>query len=532
MTVAEYIADQLFKRRARYVFGVPGGNSITYIDAFKRAGLEFILTANESAAAVMADVTARLTGVPGICLSTLGPGATGLSSGIGEALLDRSPVIALASEVSENMINRTMQMNINNQKLFEPLCKSVFRLSPRNTPSIIERAFNISTAEYPGPVYIGLPSGIEDQEVGSAFFEFPGDRFHEYENDIKGIQNLLACSVRPVLAIGLTFARLGSTTELNEFLEKHKMPVVITPMAKGILNEDHPCYAGVLFHALSDCLEDIFQKADLVIGLGYDPVEVSYESWIPNVPLVHFNTIKTDLPELSHSKQFIGSPDEWFALLDHADLNHLQFNRQLVESTRDEMLSVFNGFSDHFGPVTALKVLQDELPADSILTTDVGSHLHLAGQFWLTGGNKNILMTNGWSGMGFGLPAAIAAKITKPFLQVTCITGDGGFLMTAGEIVTARRYNLPIVVVVFSDGELNLIRLKQTWGNHVPYATKLYSGDLFNSNNFMGIKVITADSEDSMKIAVREALSVNSPVIINARIDPEDYNWLVVRTKN
>jgi acetolactate synthase-1/2/3 large subunit len=141
-------------------------------------------------------------------------------------------------------------------------------------------------------------------------------------------------------------------------------------------------------------------------------------------------------------------------------------------------------------------------------------------------------MTNGWSGMGFGLPAALAAKMARPMSPVVCITGDGGFLMMAGEIITARRYNFPVVVVVLSDGELNLIRLKQTWENINPYATRLYSGDLFDSDIFFGIRVIPADSEESMLNAIRESLSLNSPVIINARIDPDDYNWLVVRKKS
>jgi acetolactate synthase-1/2/3 large subunit len=173
--------------------------------------------------------------------------------------------------------------------------------------------------------------------------------------------------------------------------------------------------------------------------------------------------------------------------------------------------------------------MQEELPGDTILTVDVGSHLHLAGQYWNTSGKQNIIMTNGWSGMGFGLPAAFGAKIASPGSTVVCVTGDGGFLMTAGEIITARRYNLQVIIVVFSDGELNLIKLKQSWQNLSPYGTSLYSGDLFDSESFFGISVINADSEDSMRIAIKEAISLKKPVIVNTRIDPDDYKWLIVR---
>jgi acetolactate synthase-1/2/3 large subunit len=131
--------------------------------------------------------------------------------------------------------------------------------------------------------------------------------------------------------------------------------------------------------------------------------------------------------------------------------------------------------------------------------------------------------------MGFALPAALAARITNPERNIVCVTGDGGFLMMAGEIITARRYNLPVVIVVLSDGELNLIKLKQKWHDYQPYGTNLYSGDLFDSDIFLGIEVISAETEESMRQAVKDSLLLNKPVIINARIDSEEYNWLVVK---
>jgi acetolactate synthase-1/2/3 large subunit len=138
-------------------------------------------------------------------------------------------------------------------------------------------------------------------------------------------------------------------------------------------------------------------------------------------------------------------------------------------------------------------------------------------------------MTNGWSGMGFGIPAAMAAQMNNPYATVACITGDGGFLMMAGEIITLRRYSLPIIIVVFSDGELNLIKVKQSWKELPAYGTILYQDDLFGADVFFGIKIIRASSTDAMRKAVIEALSVNEPIIINAVIDPEDYKWLIVR---
>jgi acetolactate synthase-1/2/3 large subunit len=235
------------------------------------------------------------------------------------------------------------------------------------------------------------------------------------------------------------------------------------------------------------------------------------------------------MPDSPKIVQYTGQPVEWFDLLDNHFSVYPEFNSAVINSVRDEMASVFEGFTGHFGPVAALKVLMEELPADAIITADVGSHLHLAGQYWRTAGRRNLLMSIGWSGMGFGIPASLTASLANPEKTVACITGDGGFLMTAGEVLTARRYNLPVIIIVLADGELNLIKLKQFWKNIAPCGTVLYSGDLFEAKTFLGVKVISVDSESAMRVAVNDALSLNEPVIINARIDPEDYKWLIVR---
>jgi len=531
MTIAEYIANQLFNNGVRYVFGIPGGPSVPYLEAFKAAGIEFILTSDENSAGVMADVSARLTGIPGICHATFGPGATNISTATGGALLDRSPVIVFTSEMPDSLLHRTVQMNIDHQKLFEPLTKKTFRVTRENVSQVLDNAFRFCNEEFPGPVHIGLPSDIACLETNDFPLQTIKSEIHVFENEVNRIIDLLEKSRRPLVAIGLTSARFGLRRKIIDFLSSNRIPVVLTPMAKGLVPEDHPCYAGVLFHALSDYLEDIYEKTDLVIGLGYDPVEYNYESWMPDVPLIHFDTKITDMPSDKEVIRFIGEPSEWFQVLTNINSGSLIFESGIIQGIRDEMNSVFNGFLNHFGPVSALKALQEEIPADSIVTADVGSHLHLIGQYWKTSFPDKLIMTNGWSSMGFGVPAAIAAQLNRPDSTVVCITGDGGFLMTAGEIMTARRYNLPVIIVVLSDGELNLIKIKQSWKDLPPYGTLLYSGDLFGSEIFLGVKVLTADSEEKMKRSVNIALSHDEPVIINAIIDPEDYKWLIVKQK-
>jgi len=202
----------------------------------------------------------------------------------------------------------------------------------------------------------------------------------------------------------------------------------------------------------------------------------------------------------------------------------------LAAEVRTEITDALHAAAKGFSPVTALTVLKESLPGSTVVTADVGSHLHLLGQMWDVPPAGKLIMTNGWSSMGFGLPAALAAAMVSRENQVVCITGDGGFLMHAGEIITARRYGLKIIVIVLSDGELNLIRLKQSWKNASPSGTSLCKGPLFCSETFLGIEVIAARDAQQMQKAVGKALHSDNSVIIEAFVDPSVYSDLVVRS--
>lgn len=560
MKIEEYIAERLCKEGVRKVFGIPGGPSIPYMEAFRRAGIEFVLTGHEASAAVMADVTARLTGVTGVCHATFGPGAVNLASGVGGALLDRSPVIALTSELPDGWLGRTAQMNIDHQALFSPLTKATFRLSAVNAAEVVNRSLELAKEEYPGPVHIGLPSDLAGSEVFNGFSPgkdagrraeevsassvaapgviagkpapdpvswFPGEKPMPESASMHGRAGVLIASARrPMIAVGLTAMRTGAGEALVKFLEKHRVPVVVTPMARGVIASDHPCFAGVLFHALSDRLGSLIKAADVVIGLGYDPVEYNYESWLPEVPLVHFDTRPSDL-RIKGAIENVSTPDRWFETLDP-----LMSSSEMTDMAADARKDIINGFyaeTSGFNPVKALSVLREVLPSGTTVTADVGSHLHLLGQMWDVMGGR-LIMTNGWSSMGFGLPAAIAAAMAGNGEPVVCITGDGGFVMHAGEILTARRHGLNLITVVLSDGELNLIRIKQSWKNVSPYGVGLCSGQLFGADSFLGAEVLRVTNADEMHSAVRKALGSGGCMIIEAVVDPSLYNDLVVRS--
>lgn len=530
MHVAEYLAKELSRRGVRFVFGIPGGPSIPYMDEFKKAGIEFILTSHESAAGVMADVTGRITGIPGICHATFGPGATNLLTGVGGAMLDRSPLIALTTEVPVKLRQRTIQMNIDHQLLFEPVSKATSIMHPKNACDIINDAFDLATSELQGPVHIGLPSDIAEKPVPSAGKCYDIEEWdHEIMIDSESAY-LLEYSKKPLLVAGLTAARNRRGEEIKKFLADRPMPFIVTPMAKGLVPEDHPCYAGVLFHANSDRLKSLIDECDLVIGLGYDPVEYNYESWMPEVPLIHINSVDTDMPPKMMVKQITGNIAGVSEMISAMISRNLEWDPVKIARVKAEVLAPLKKRYSSFSTVSLIKTLRKLMPPETVLTLDVGSHLHLFGQLWETPSVDKLIMTNGWSSMGFGLPAALAAKLQTPDNPVVCVTGDGGFLMTAGEIATARRYGIKVIVIVLTDGELNLIKLKQQKRKVEPSAVNLYEGALFEADKFLGVPVLHANNITSFTKSLKEALKADSPVIIDAAIDPAEYiNTVVVQ---
>ncbi len=528
MNVCEYIASELAQRGVKFVFGIPGGPSIPYLEEFRKKGIEFILTSNETSAGIMADVTGRLTGIPGVCHATFGPGATNLATGVGGALLDRSPLIAFTTEVPVNMTRRTVQMNIDHHSLFESLTKASIRMNPESAGEIIADAFDLALSEYPGPVHIGLPSDISQLTVASLSAGYRSEDWDQETIIDSETSALFEYSRKPLLAIGLTATRFDISGELHRFLDQHPMPVVVTPMAKGLISEDHECYGGVLFHALSDRLSPIIDEADLIIGFGYDPVEYNYESWMPDVPLVHINTIPTDMPCDIMSKQVLGNPEGILDMISTVINHKIDWDKKDIIAVRDSILDIRKEDNPIFGPVSLLNSLKATVPADSVLTLDVGSHIHLFGQLWETADNKSLLMTNGWSGMGFAIPAAIAAGLNFPDRKIISVCGDGGFLMSAGEVILARRLNLNIIFIILTDRELNLIKLKKEKRGLSQEDMILYKGDLFDSDKFLGIPVKKARSKVSIEEILTDALKGSGPVIIDAEIDPSAYKDLIV----
>ena len=534
-TFAEAFIQMLDDFGIRYIFGIPSGPWTPFMEAMRQSNVEFVLVSNEASAGFMADVCARLTGKPGVCYGTFGPGATNLSTGIANALLDRSPVLALTSQVPTAMRTRMTQMKIDHQALFEPISKWTVELSVDNLSETVIKAVDIACQEVPGPVHLGIPSELGEMPVPDCERVVSDTTGHQRQvaastvESIQQAEQLLKSARKPIIALGLSATRADVETVVNQFVEKQGIPVILTPMAKGMVSEESPYYAGVLFHALSDQVAQTHGEADLVIAIGYDVVEFNYEEWLPDAPVVHIDTVPADIDSSYEVYEVIGDIRKTL----EAMLCFPQFGYDwCVEELEDRKKRLFANLSPdtpNFSPHHALNILREVLPDDGIMTCDVGAHTHLIGQLWKTYRWGNQIMTNGGSSMGFGIPSAIAAKLCCPDRQVACVTGDGGFLMMAGEMATAINLGTPVVFVVLTDQNLQLIKIKQERKGFPQYGTRLFDDTYSPAHTYFGVPVLVATDEETYRAALIKAFGMNAPVIVEAFVDPAEYDDLILK---
>lgn len=534
-TVATALIELLAEAGVQYVFGVPSGPWVPYMEAMRTGPVEFVLVSNEASAGFMADVCGRLTGCPGACYGTFGPGATNLSTGVGGALLDRSPLLAFTTEAPAAMQHRTLQMAIDHQALFRPLTKWTTRVAPSHLHQTMRRAVQVATAEVPGPVHVGLPADIGNQavpaEASTAAMQAGLPAAPPPVDQLDALDALLRQAKRPLLVAGLSCTRLTDASAWQQMVARHHLPVVLSPMmAKGILSESHPAYVGVLFHALSDVVAETIREADLVLAVGYDPVEFNVEDWLPDVPFAHVDTVPADVDaSVRLSAEVVGDIGMALQFLAKQPPYEHTWDMEAIGMRRHRLFETLTAPAPSLSPACVIGAIQDVLPNDGYLTCDVGAHTHLIGQQWRTPGPKQLLMSNGWSSMGFGIPAAIAAKLCRPQHPVVCVTGDGGFLMMAGEMATAARLGLPVVVVVLVDRHIQLITVKQERQGAQRYGTQLYPPGYTSPAHYFGVPVVSAYGVDEVREAVAQGLRGSAPLVIETLVDPAAYDDVILR---
>ena len=528
MNNADLIVATLKKAGVTHGFGIPSGNVLPLMESMRSGGIEFVLTAHEGSAAFAADVMGRQTGIPGFCLATLGPGATNLTTGVGNAWLDRSPLIAITCNLNQNLLGRRIQMWIDHHQLFKPITKASFAFDFQNVEETIQKSISLALSEPMGPVHIDLPEDVALAPAKPSNLERSPITSLKTASDssIKQAQELLASSRRPISVIGSNAMRMRDTEILLKFIEKWKIPFMTTTMAKGLIDDDHPLALGCIERARRQLQRSFCNKADLIIGLGYDTIEVEYEAWIDGIPILQIDIEHVDVDKsVKLSGEITGDISaNLLNLLSIPTANSNDWDRAELEAHRKGFQGALRPRGDGFQAHEAIDVVRDVLPRNGILSFDVGAHTHQIASQWAAHRPKEFLITNGWSSMGFGLPGAIAAKLAQPEKPVVCLIGDGCFQMTCGELATAKRLGINLPVVVLDDRWLGLIRVKQIRRQLDIYGTPL--GEINYESppeHYFGVPAVGVKTPEELETALSFALKTEGPQVIEARINSDHY---------
>lgn len=508
-------------------FGIPSGNVLPLMEAMRKGGVEFVLTAHEGSAGFAADVTGRMTGAPGLCIATLGPGATNLATGIGCAFLDRSPMIAITCNLNTDQLGRRIQMWIDHHALFRPITKGTFRLEPGRIAETLRDAIRLALTEPRGPVHLDLPEDVALAPTRETVPDLvpPPKLADATAVSLDRAASLIAAARRPIAVLGSSAMRVADPGLLRRVIERWNLPFATTTMAKGMIDEDHPLSIGCIERACRQVQRRFLRSADLIVGIGYDTIEVEYEAWIGDTLLLHIDIEPADIAasvKLTHA--VIGDLDASLGRLAARAGGANAWTPAAPADHRRTFQQALRPASKAFTAHAAIDAVRRALPPQGVLAFDVGAHTHQIASQWTAHGPKTFHVTNGWSSMGFGLPAAIAAKLARPDLPVVCLIGDGCFQMTCGEVAVAKRMGLALPIVVLDDKWLALIKVKQIRRQFPLYVTSLQEEDYREPPaHYFGVPALGVRGADELATAVATALAADGPTVIEAVVDSDHY---------
>jgi len=345
------------------------------------------------------------------------------------------------------------------------------------------------------------------------------------DGDIARAGELIAGAKRPVAVLGSSAMRVADPALLRAVIERHNMPFATTTMAKGMIDEDHPLSVGCIERGCRQIQRKLLHSADLVVGLGYDTVEVEYEAWIANVPLLQVDIEKADVvPSVNIAHEVTGDLDASLKRLAALPAAANEWTKDALAAHRRAFQAALRPASPAFTAHAAIDAVRRALPREGVLSFDVGAHTHQIASQWTAHAPKTFHITNGWSSMGFGLPGAIAAKLARPDLPVVCLIGDGCFQMTCGEVAVAKRLGLALPIVVLDDKWLALIKVKQIRRQFPLYGTELQSEEYSEPPaHYFGVPARGVRSPQALEDAVRAALAATGPTVIEAVVDSDHY---------
>ncbi len=524
---SDVFVECLESEGVQYVFGIPGEETLDLNQSLADSSVQFVPVRHEQGGAYMADAYGRLTGRAGVCLGTLGPGATNLVTPVADAFLDRAPLVALTGQSDLERMHKESHQYIDLIGILRPVVKWNARVSsPEIIPEVVRKAFKVAESEKPGSTHLELPEDVMARPLDAR--PLPRRAPVQPEPGVKELQRateIIMAADNPIILAGNGAIRTHASRALRAFVHTTGIPVAETFMAKGLLDYEDPHALGTVGLQSRDYAMAGFDDADVVIAVGYDLVEHAPEHWNPDADkqIVVIDTVAAEIDEFFIPEvELIGDIAHVLARLaagcsrSYPEPSDSYRLRRLVlgvlEEARDD---------SHF-PMRPPRVLDDirqALGPSDLLVSDVGLHKLWIGRVFPAHEPGTVLIANGLAGMGFALPTAIAAKLVDPRRHVVTVSGDGGFLMNCQELETAVRLRTPVVNVIWENGQFGSIAWKQDkkFGRH--FDVDFGNPDFVKLAEAFGAPAWRCASADEFSQRLRQALALDVPSVIVVPID-------------
>jgi acetolactate synthase-1/2/3 large subunit len=524
-TTVEVLATAFKEAGTPFIVGHPGGESVELMEAARQRQMRFLLMKQEVAGAMLAATWGDITGSPGICMSTRGPGATNMVNGVAHAYLDRSPLIAITDSYSRPTYEVGLRQRLNQLAIYEPIVKWSTTIDAKVVRQQVRRAMRTATGAPPGPIHFELPQSETTREAGEYLAEpplvanlvFPGpDRA-----DLKPALDMLTRARRPVLLVGLGVYWCKASAEFVAFAEKLGAPVLTTTKCKGAIPEDHPLRAGCIIGGLIE--RELVNESDLVITVGLDAVELQPKPWPYKCPVLSLASIPSLDAFVPADPEIVGDLKPLLARLAELAPEGGDWGEKAAKKFREQVANALNTPANGLSPQRAVEIARAVMPRNTVATCDAGASRLLVVQKWESYGPREFLTSNGLASMGYAVPGAMGARLAFPDRPILAFTGDGGLLMAIADLQTAWRENLPIIVLVFDDQEIGLIRIKQEIKGVPPHGVAIGGVDWEKLGQAFGADAVVVETEQALTNALCAALRSNRTTIVAARIDGSGY---------
>ncbi len=523
---AEFFVRCLENEGVTTIYGIPGEENLDVMDAIFDSGIEFVTTRHEQGAAFMADVRGRLTGQAGVCLSTLGPGATNLLTGVADANMDGAPLVAIAGQAATTRMHKESHQVLDLQALFAPVTKYSAQIrSPQIVGEVVRKAFKVAQIEKPGASFIEFPEDIAAATVEGKHPLRVQSPTPPLPSEVKVAQvvRVIDAATTPIILAGNGVARAGASDELVAFAERLNIPVATTFMAKGVIPSSHPLALGTVGLQARDYVACGFARADLVICVGYDIVEYQPHHWNKegHLKIVHLHAAPAEVDESYILEAgVVGHIAATLEAIAQAGRPH---ETSLAADLHQAVLDDVAGHAeDRDFPLKPQKIIWDlrkALGPEDIVVSDVGAHKLWMARMYQAERPNTCLISNGLAAMGIAVPGAVAAKHVMPHRNVVAVTGDAGFLMNSQEIETAKRMRTPIVILVWNDSAYGLIRWKQMEHFNREIGVDFTNPDFVGYAQSFGVRGVRIERSEDLAHALAQALTVDTVTLIDCPVD-------------